>query len=774
MRSDLRRGLKGFPMSNGKGSNGDLSQLSMHELFRMEAETQTAILSQGLLDLEKNSNSEEKLEQLMRASHSLKGAARIVGIDAVVNIAHAMEECFVAAQRHFVNLSSVHIDLLLTAVDLIVKIAHFDEKASSNWLSENQETIASLRRRILSILPNTSFEIPAQKDSSAVQTTSLDQLFADQDGYKGNTEKSVVEERVVRINADQLTRIMRLSSEILVESGWLRPFADSFVLLKRRHSELSTLMDSIREALEQIPVQERAHLLVEEVQKKLSDIRSMLSERLADLDDYDSRNSQLYTKMYNEVVSTRMRPFSDSIQGMERMVRDISRKLKKKVQLVVEGENTPADREILQKIKAPIIHLVRNAIDHGIETPGARIAKGKSEQGVIHVSASHTGGILTISIADDGKGIDLEKLKSKILLRHIASEDIVKSLTKDELLEFLFLPDFSTKSRVTEFSGRGIGLDIVRSIVQEMQGSISLNNTIGKGLKITLQLPLTLSVITAVVAEISDEQYAFPLSRVDRLLTLAPEEVIIEDGYQCASIDNQLIKLVPASHVLELNERPFDYRSINVVVISDRMNRFGLIVDRFIGQRELFVQSLDSRLGKIQDISAVALNENGMPILIVDVDDLVRSIYAITRNSTVDFSKRCTNESSKILQKRILVIDDSLTVRELEKRLLEEQGYRVDVAVDGMDGWNAVRRNRYQLVITDVDMPRMDGIELVTSIRKDNQLHSLPVMIISYKDRSEDRFRGLEAGADYYLAKGGFSDEALVEAVIDLIGDAIE
>ena len=307
-----------------------------------------------------------------------------------------------------------------------------------------------------------------------------------------------------------------------------------------------------------------------------------------------------------------------------------------------------------------------------------------------------------------------------------------------------------------------------------MHGSISLDNTMRAGLKITLQLPLTLSVITTVVVEISGGQYAFPLSRVGRLLSLSSDEITIENGWQCINVENQIIKLLPASHVLELDDQSIDYQNINVVVINDRMASYGVIVDRFIGQRELFVQSLDTRLGKIQDISAAALNEHGLPILILDVDDLVRSIDAIAKKSPSDFVKLGMSELSRKMQKRLLVIDDSLTVRELEKRLLEDHGYRVDVAVDGMDGWNAVRRNRYQLVITDVDMPRMDGIELVASMRKDSQLKSIPVMIISYKDRSEDRFRGLEAGADYYFAKGAFHDNSLVEAVIDLIGEPIE
>jgi len=761
-------------MSNDFRKGGDLSQLSMHDLFRMEAETQTSILSQGLLDLEKNAESDAKLELLMRASHSVKGAARIVGIDAVVDIAHGLEECFVAAQRRVIRLSSVHIDLLLSAVDMIVKIAHLDESESENWLSSNYLVILELKQKLSNILQNQSAEWESTEHASTEHfSINADELLHNTIN-DASSDSRLKDERIVRISAEQLTRIMGLSSEIMVESAWLRPFTDSIILLKRRHSELSNLINSVRESIDRASVPERTQLQLHEATRKLSDMRAMLSERLTDLDDYERRNSQLFTKMYNEVVAMRMRPFSDTVQGLERMVRDISRKLKKKVQLLVEGGKTPVDREILEKIKAPIIHLVRNAIDHGIETPGARIAKGKSEQGVIRVAASHAGGVLTVTIQDDGKGVDLEKLKNKILIRNIATQEIVSNLSEDELLEFLFLPDFSTKSRVTEFSGRGIGLDIVRKIVQEMHGSVIVKNQIGDGLMFTLQLPLTLSVITAVVAEIADEQYAFPLSRVERLLSLAPEDISVVDGWQCTKVENQLIKLLPATLVFELEPQSLPFHQINVIVLNDHTHRFGIVVDRFLGQRELVVQPLDSRLGKIQDISAAALSETGLPILIVDIDDLVRTLDSITRNYPADVLTQQASSAAKSIRKRILVIDDSLTVRELEKRLLEDHGYRVDVATDGMDGWNAVRRTKYQLVITDVDMPRMDGIDLVTAIKQDPQLQSLPVMIISYKDRSEDRHRGLDAGADYYLAKGSFHDEALVEAVIDLIGEANE
>ena len=768
-------------MASGIGPGGDLAGLSMRDLFRMEAESQTAILAQGLIDLEKNTRSDESLESLMRASHSVKGAARIVGIDAVVTIAHELEDCFVAAQRREIKLTSSHIDMLLQAVDTIVKIAHLDDEQTRQWINENQNLVDEIKSQLRSILTG---EVLAQtkKSKKAKKPVKAKKLVV---GEAKSLPSEVVishvalnaattDERVIRINADRLTRIMGLSSEIMVESGWLRPFTDSMVLLKRRHSEMSNLLDSVKESIEQTSVSETTRIQLVDAMKKLTDCRSMLSERLVDLDDYDRRNSNLSSKIYNEVVATRMRPFSDGVQGLPRTVRDVARKLKKKVKLEIAGKNTPVDRDILENMKAPLMHLVRNAIDHGIETAKIRKAQGKSEEGFIKITASHVGGMLTIIVEDDGRGVDLEKLKKKIISRKLASEEIVTSLSETELLEFLFLPNFSTKTRVTEISGRGVGLDVVRNLVQEMHGSVSVVNNVNNGLRFTLQLPLTLSVVTTLLVEISGEHYAFPLSRVDRLMSVAPEHINTVEGRQYIKVDDELVGLIPAYHVLELDAVAQQLDEYHVVMVSDRLSRYGIVVDRFIGQRELSVQTLDPRLGKVQDISAAALSEDGQPVLIIDVDDLVRSIDSITNDGPVGSMKPFANVMSHKIRKRVLVVDDSLTVREIERKLLESYGYRVDVAVDGMDGWNAVRRTKYQLVITDVDMPRMDGIELVNSMKEDHHLRKLPIMIVSYKDRHEDRQRGLEAGADYYLTKGSFHDETLIEAVVDLIGEASE
>ena len=350
--------------------------------------------------------------------------------------------------------------------------------------------------------------------------------------------------------------------------------------------------------------------------------------------------------------------------------------------------------------------------------------------------------------------------------------ETASQLSETELIEFLFLPAFSTAEEVTEISGRGVGLDVVKNMVQQVGGTLRAESNKGEGMRFHMQLPLTLSVTRTLLVEIGGEPYAFPLARIDRALDVPQSDVEVVEDRQYIKFEDQSIGLIPAPQVLELEGAESAGENLSVVVISDRLSRYGLVVDRFLGERDLVVRPLDPRLGKTTDISAAALMEDGTPALIVDVDDLVRSMDNLISGGRLVKIGMVADQQEDWAPKRVLVVDDSITVREVERRLLENRGYRVEVAVDGMDGWNAVRTGLYDLIVTDVDMPRMDGIELVRQIKGDAELKALPVMIVSYKDRQEDRMLGLEAGADYYLTKSSFHDETLIEAVEDIIGSA--
>jgi two-component system sensor histidine kinase and response regulator WspE len=447
----------------------------------------------------------------------------------------------------------------------------------------------------------------------------------------------------------------------------------------------------------------------------------------------------------------------------------LARETGKQIRFEIAGAATPVDRDILERLEAPLSHLIRNAIDHGMETPDERKAAGKPAEGTLVLEARHVAGMLNISLTDDGRGINPEDLRGKVIEKGYVTPDIAGNLSRAELFEFLFLPGFSTARTVTEISGRGVGLNVVFNMAHEVGGTVRVDADAGRGARFHLQLPLTLSVLRTLLLSIADEPYALPLSRIDRVLSLAPADIReIEDRPYC-TLDGEHVGILDARQLFGLPQAPAPSERFSVVIISDRLNRYGLVVDHVIGEENLVVRPLDSRLGKIPNISAGAILDDGSPVIIFDVDDLVRSIHQLLTTGKLQKIGK-GRQALKAGKKRILVVDDSLTVREVERRLLENAGYEVTTAIDGVDGWNTLTAHPFELLVSDVDMPRMNGIDLVRTLKTDPLLKDMPVMIVSYKDREEDRLRGLEAGANYYLTKGSFHDESLLTAVRDLIG----
>ena len=755
----------------------DLGDFSMLDLFRLEVDNQATILNDGLLALEQGSHSDRQLEALMRAAHSIKGAARMVDIEAGVSLAHSMEDCFVAAQQGELHLQPHQVDLLLKGVDQLVAIAQ--QQANDDELTRLVEQI-----RHIDQLPTGPDNTPVQQPGTGLPPPANDTAMAGTAVIERETtttavpsaptpgaDKNTAGNEAVRVSAESLNRLVGLAGEVQVESRWLHPFADALLQVKHRQAEIISLVDRLNESLCTRGNSDYNRTLASEIQTKANRCRHLMSDRLVELDEFDRRMHSLGNRLNKEVITSRMRPFADATRGFPRMVRDVARQLGKQVELKIEGAATQVDRDILEHIDAPLNHLLRNALDHGIETPEQRRQAGKPEQATLRLSAMHSSGMLSIHVEDDGRGIDLERLRSRIVERDMVNETMAQELSDAELLEFLFLPGFSTREEVTEISGRGVGLDVVHSTVQRMRGVARATTEPGKGTHFHLQLPLTMSIIRALLVEIGGEPYAIPLARIDRTLRLDTSQVESLEGRQYFTLGNQHVGLVFASQVLDCGGDSTNDDFLPVVVLGERLHRSGLVVDCFIGERNLVVHTLDERLGKIQDIAATSLLENGDPCLIVDVDDMLRSVDILIAGGRLNrIHDKPAGGSSQ--GKRILVVDDSITVREVERNMLVTRGYQVDVAVDGMDGWNAVRMDDYDLVISDIDMPRMNGFEFVRLIKQDERLGKIPVMIVSYKDREEDRQRGLEAGADYYLTKGSFQDETLIEAVADLIGSA--
>ncbi|HWE84462.1 MAG TPA: response regulator [Terracidiphilus sp.] len=748
-------------------SNG-LEDFSLFDLFRMEAEEQVRTLQSQLIELESGAASAATLEALMRASHSLKGAARIVGLDTVVSLTHAMEDRFVAAQAGDA-LDSADVDRMLAATDWLAKLHVVSEPEVAGWLETNLAAIvacaADLRLNMQaeelkgSAEPAAEAELPAPTDAplvekppahppAAPQSKTARQPAAEEDIFAQQAQDDRSgRERTVRMTAERFDHLLSMAAETLVAARQLTTWGES---LDRNHRALHKALHRLDEA-ELDPVSRvSAH-------RELDRQATLLATHIADLNQLSRANEVTVERLYRSVLAGRLRPFSEGIQGVTRLVRDTARELGKQVRLEIQGESTRVDRDILDRLEAPISHLVTNAIDHGIESPAERVAGGKPAEAILRIHARHENGRLVITVRDDGGGIDPERIRERIIRRNLAPAETAAGLSESELLEFLFLPGFSTRDTTSVLSGRGVGLNVVQSMVQEAGGSVVVHSTRDAGTEFRLTLPVTRSVIRAIRIMAEGEMYSIPMVRIDHIALMDVEG---DQQRPVVHWNDRAHPVISLASILGLSDRPLPQRAVPLLLCGG----FAFAVDRLVDQAELSLRRLDPRLGKIPGISAASLDENGLPLLILDMDDLIQTASGVPVTTTVA-------PGSESLASHILVVDDSHTVREMERRLLVRSGYTVSTAQNGQEAWNLLRLNDYDLLISDVDMPQMNGIELVARARENPRLARLPIIILSYKDREEDRRRGLDAGADFYLTKSSFDNGSFLKAIVDLIGE---
>lgn len=742
--------------------------LKIRDFFWKELEERVEVLTQHLLELEQGLSSDQRLETMMRMAHTIKGGARLADIDPVMKLAHTLEDIFVSAQKQQITINSNHTDLLLKGVDKIVLLSEMaTQKGGLDPSALEQST--ELRKELSRILMDPESFKKSEKSEERQTTVSEEPTSTD-----APQEEESKAERVIRVNAEKLNKVIGLAGELSVESRQLKKFWQENIKLRHSARSMNQLVEKCLELMRGYQLEENDRHYLNELMRESHAVESAVNHNCAVLEEYERKTTWLTDKLVRETLAHRMRPFKEGTQGLLRLVRTVSQKLGKKVRLDIRGENTQVDRDILEQLHVPLTHLIQNAIDHGFESAEQRRIQGKQDEGVITLEASHKAGLLVVTVKDDGGGVNRQKLREQILKKSMATEDMVANMSDAELFEFLLLPNFSLKEQVTTVSGRGVGMNLIQEMVQNLRGRIVVHSEEGKGCCFELLLPLTLSMLRCVVIEVAGFYYALPVGPLNKVLTFTLNDIQILESRQYIQDGGEgQLGLVSAHQLLELPEssQAADYQK--AVVLGRGTHQYAVTVDSVIGETTLVERPIDPRMGKIKDISSAAFLDDGTPILILDADDLVLSIERLVTDGRIDRCDTATSADERAATaKRVLVVDDSVTVRELEKSLLEDRGYRVDIAVDGADGWNAVRMNEYDLVITDIDMPRMDGFGFISHIRGEAHLKHLPIIIISYKDRESDRKRGMEVGADHYLTKGSFMDETFISTVRNLIGEA--
>lgn len=718
-----------------------LKPSSIVSIFLQEVEAKTHDLIEGLLKIEKGVAGLKDYEEMMRSAHSLKGGARLSELDSIVTITHKMEDVFSEAQQGKRGFSSPDIDLLMTVVDLLPALAncHLEQ--------DNEEKSAQLLAQGESLLTQLSDGSDPVKPQE-VETESTISPNRNSTDFKN----------------ENLQNIIRMAGDMKIDSQRFLDISKDFRVLYKQFAQLSYQFS--RHVDEFSDLREDADF-THDFKNDLTELVKTSSHLFDDYEQMSVNNANVIESLSREALSCRMGVFSDCLVGIPRLVRDLSKAQNKLVELIINGESTPVDRDIITPFIPAITHLVQNAIDHGIGNPQQRRKAGLPETATLTLTASHRSGYLIVTVSDDGVGINLDDIKRKIIEEGMVTEAMTENLSEEELLSFIFLPRFTLKRELTKLSGRGVGLDIVHSFVAQAQGKVRVYNQPGAGAQFEFRLPVSLATLRCVIVDVADETYAIPVSQIDRVVSFQTNDVYYIEGRPVIKHINEDVYLFRADQQLGLPEVQRQLPE-KLIVMKSPKGTFGFMVNAVMEEMELVDRPLHSGIGKLRDVRTASALPDGTPILILDAEDLVTNMEK--RLFEKSKNKWQPDNSSDSKTKRVLVVDDSLTVREVERNMLMASGYDVDAAVDGVDGWNHLREGNYDLLVTDIDMPRMNGWELLEKVRTSVNMKDLPVVIVSYKDRQEDFERGLESGADNYVTKGSFQDDSFMKIVKKLIG----
>lgn len=664
----------------------------------------------------------ELLISLLRTAHSLKGAARAVGIDDIAVVCHRLEETFTTFREGSGSLDEHLFEGAYQAVDML-------QRASERLHGEKKndggpETPRHARREISrdaarEAVPETVIRLQAQKLDGLVAATA-DLLVARRRAEERVNELVSLQESAARSAREWRRRTNALPREI-------RPAFDEGI---RGMTSFSRSLSALRASW-------------------TSDLRCI---------------DQAASTLESRIAEARMLPFAEACEGLSRVVRDIAVAAAKDVELVLGGTEVTLDRAILERLKDPLIHLVRNAVDHGIELPEDRTAAGKPRRGRIEIAARLNGARVTIAVSDDGRGIDLDAVRRKAIDRNI---DVPED--RQELTRLLLLPGFSTAPIVTDVSGRGVGLDVVKSRVEGVHGTLGIAFEPGHGTTFTMDVPLTLTITKGLIVTSGGQPYVILSGSVDQLLRVNAEDLRTMEGRAVVVLDGAPAPVARLSDVLgkpsaRTMERSIPRGPLLIVVVRSGDRRAAFIIDAALAEQEIAVNALGKRLAGLRLAAGATLLPSGKVALVLNAGELVGAALAQHHEIAIDIDAMPGRE-----KKRLLVADDSVTTRTLEKSILESAGYAVVTAVDGEEAWRLLQDRGADLVISDVEMPRMDGFALAQAIRSSMRFRDLPIVLVTARENDSDRLRGMEAGATAYLLKSAFDQRTLLETLKQLL-----
>ncbi|MDQ1695030.1 MAG: two-component system, chemotaxis family, sensor kinase CheA [Frankiaceae bacterium] len=709
--------------------------------FRAEVEERVASLSAGLLQLETHPSPRQVVTGMFRDAHTVKGSARMLGLTGVLQVAHRCEDLLGALRDERLPVRRDLIDLLLAACDGIGSaLPGLDHPVP-------EEHLQALADALDQAIAGDVVVVPVRPDAvveAAAASEAEDHALVD---HLGQTRADSV-----RVATGKVYDLLDVVGEAELDARRVERASNSLDALTAEHSRwLRTLRDSLPDGVD------ADHALA---LSRLVAVGDRLTTAARDLRELvDDAHGRL-ALVRDGAMGLAMVPVRRVVAGLPRVVRDVAAATGKDVLLVLAGEDVELDKQVLDGVSDALKHLVVNAVDHGCEDPDDRVALGKPAQATVTVSARAAGGTVVLEVADDGAGIDEAALRLAAIERGVLAPE--STLSGHDLLQVLFLPAFSTATEVTETSGRGVGLDVVRSSVESLGGAVDLRTDPGHGTTFTLTLPVTLGVLRCLIARIGDERYALPVPGIVESISLKDAEVHALAGSPVVVRHGITVPLLDLGAALGVTSGR-EARAAVVVRHGDRQVAWA--VDRLDGERELVVKDLGTFLGRPPLVSGATIDGDGSVICLVDLRELVGDARPAVVPATESKPEAPVGKRA-----RVLVVEDSVGVRELERVILEGAGYEVITAVDGLDGAARLKDTPADVVVSDVEMPGMDGFNLTRTIRRTRGWEQVPVIIMTSRGSEDDQRAGLEAGASAYLLKTEFDQNQLVETVRRLVG----
>lgn len=768
----------------------------LRTIFKTASEEHLQNLDDGLLLLEKQPEDPTLLESLLREAHSLKGDANMLGVKDVGTLAHQIEHILGQLKQQAETFSPDLSDRLahaIAALHRLVREAVTGEPAEIDPFRVLAELMgATATPQPTSIAAGTAtLEATAAEDRAAgeepelpeeqeeplsseaaapAQATSPDSIAGPPPPNAPNSATYRIE--TIRVATQHLDTLMTQAGELTVTKIRIAHRLADLEAIENLWEEWSRDLFLNRSTVEQVQQHETALQnlagLHNRNQKRLEELGSLVKSLHNFLYEDSTRLEVISHELEEGIRTLRLLPLSTIFKLFPRMVRDLARQQGKQVELIIEGDETPADKRILEGMKDPLMHILRNAIDHGIESPAERQRLGKPALATIRLRAAQTPTHITIEVSDDGRGLNLEQIKHTALKRGLLREEDLAVMTPQQIQSLIFAPGFSTAPLVTEISGRGVGLDVVQTNVEKLKGTVQVESVPGRGCTIQMQLALTLATAHVLIVQVQESLFAIPVEFVRTACLVKPEEIFTLESRDTILHAEQPLSIAHLSDLLELPAAAAgsrnQQRQLACIVLQAGQEQLGVIVDALVDEQDVVIKPQSQLLKRVRNVAGATILGTGEVCTVLNPTDLIKSV----RRRAVSISPALTSYTAPVKQ-AVLLVEDSIATRTQEKRILEGAGYEVVTAIDGLDGFTKLQSRSFDAVISDVQMPNLDGLGLAARIRQHKEFNEIPIILVTSLASDEDKQRGAEAGASAYITKGSFNQEVLLETLHRLI-----